>query len=402
MKQLFGDGIHDDTEAIQERIDSGVCEVALPTPDKFYLISKPLELPSNFRLVLPRFAEIRLADGSNCVMLKNKTKEIADFRHEKSIWSCTKQYSADFICENIEICGGIWNCNNIGQNGNPGETGLFEPEGYSGFGMLFFGVRGFSMRSLTVKDPVTFGMTLDWVSWFTIEDITFDYNYGNPNPVNMDGIHIDGNCHWGVIRNLKGSCYDDVVALNADEGSGGDITNIEVSGIWAENAHSAVRMLAVYSKLENIHVHDIYGTYYQYCIGITKYYEGACIGGYSGILIDHVYASKAERLPVYCKEGMYVFPLIWIEGNLAIKDLSISHVHRKESVTPVETIHFGENTCADSVSLSHIFTENATSESMPLFVNYGKIRRLRTEVLNCGDDPVIVDKGIIEKQTGVL
>jgi hypothetical protein len=73
MRILYGDGIHDDTLAIQEMIDSGKCEVSLPVPDKYYLISKPLELPSNFRLVLPRYAEIRLAKGSNCVMLKNKT-----------------------------------------------------------------------------------------------------------------------------------------------------------------------------------------------------------------------------------------------------------------------------------------------------------------------------------------
>ena len=72
INKLYGDGIHDDTAAIQEMIDSGVCEVRLPAPAKFYLISKPLALPSNFRLVLPRYAEIRLADGSNCVMVRNK------------------------------------------------------------------------------------------------------------------------------------------------------------------------------------------------------------------------------------------------------------------------------------------------------------------------------------------
>ena len=62
MYKLYGDGIHDDTPALQEMIDSGVCEVILPAPEKHYIITKPLELPSNFRLVLPRFAHIRLAD----------------------------------------------------------------------------------------------------------------------------------------------------------------------------------------------------------------------------------------------------------------------------------------------------------------------------------------------------
>ena len=59
---LYGDGIHDDYPAIQEMIDSGVCEVSLPVPQKHYLISKTLVLPSDFRLVLT-YAEIKLAGG---------------------------------------------------------------------------------------------------------------------------------------------------------------------------------------------------------------------------------------------------------------------------------------------------------------------------------------------------
>ena len=32
MFKLYGDGVHDDTNAIQEIIDSGICEVCLPAP----------------------------------------------------------------------------------------------------------------------------------------------------------------------------------------------------------------------------------------------------------------------------------------------------------------------------------------------------------------------------------
>jgi len=73
FSKLYGDGIHDDTSALQELIDSGICELCLPVPEKFYLISKPLELPSNFKLKLPRYAKVKLAANSNCVMIKNKT-----------------------------------------------------------------------------------------------------------------------------------------------------------------------------------------------------------------------------------------------------------------------------------------------------------------------------------------
>ena len=75
---LYGDGIHDDTDAIQELIDSGVCEVLLPAPKVRYLISKPLIIPSNFKLKLPRYAEIKLADGQEAYSFTNLAKYAPD------------------------------------------------------------------------------------------------------------------------------------------------------------------------------------------------------------------------------------------------------------------------------------------------------------------------------------
>ena len=68
---LYGDGIHDDTLAIQELLDTQN-DIVLPSPENFYLISKPLEMRSKTSLTLPRNAVIKLADNSNCFMLKNK------------------------------------------------------------------------------------------------------------------------------------------------------------------------------------------------------------------------------------------------------------------------------------------------------------------------------------------
>ena len=71
---LYGDGIHDDTLAIQEMLDT-MCEVNLPAPEKNYLISKTLIIDSNKKLTLPRFAVIKLADNSNCPMVMNKVTQ---------------------------------------------------------------------------------------------------------------------------------------------------------------------------------------------------------------------------------------------------------------------------------------------------------------------------------------
>lgn len=402
VNKLYGDGIHDDTAAIQEMIDSGVREVILPAPEKFYLISKPLELPSNFRLELPRFAEVRLAEQSNCVMVKNKmvpdyakrlpahcyTREI--YQH---LWSFVDDYSPDAPCENIELCGGIWNCNNQFQKPNPEQGKDYSAHEFYGCGMLFYNVKNFTFRNLTIKDPSQYGMAMDTVSYFTVENIVFDYTKWNPIPLNMDGIHLDGNCHYGTIRNLKGTCYDDLVAINAHEGSHGPITNIEIDGIYAENCHSGVRLLLVNEIVEKIHISNVFGTYYQYVIGLTKFYPGETTGYFDSISIDHVYASKClpvkfgnnKSHPGYMEDCS---PVIWVQRSTVVKNLSVSQLHRRESANNVDTIHIGEKAEVGRLIIDDVTTTNTTGAPMYLLHNKGHIKYLsmkRVDAASEGD-----------------
>ena len=405
--KLYGDGIHDDYPAIQEMIDSGVSEVSLPSPPKCYLISKTLTLPSNFKLTLPRFAEIRLMDMSNCPMISNKmVKDYAERIPEEFkriyngdhyyLWAHVNMYSPDAITENIEVEGGIWNFNNMNQLANPEQTHVREPYGYSGDGMLFYGVRGLRMANMTFKDPVHYGATFDRVSYFTIENITFDYNLGNPYAVNLDGVHFDGNCHFGVIKNLKGTCYDDLVAINAHEGSRGDCTNITIDGIYSENCHSAVRLLAVQENIENIHITNVHGTYYQYGIGITKFYPGDASGHYDGIHLDRIYMSKAERRPEYMKGNGYIYPLIYVQNDLTVKNLVIDGVHRIEIDTPVETIYVGQCATVENMIVNDVTQENHTDKGdMPLMVNRGTINKLQFTNIRAGGNSELINNGTI-------
>lgn len=396
MYVLYGDGIHDDTNAIQEMINNAT-EVILPAPKAHYLISKPLELPSNFRLVLPRFAEVRLAKGANCLMLKNEMVTDRQQRTDARLFDFLNEYSPDTPCCNIEVVGGIWNCNNLEQNPNPLQTGRYEPAGYTGLGFLFYNVKNLRISSLTLKDPTNFAVTLDTVSYFTVDNIDFDFNLGNPYAINMDGIHCNGNCHFGAIKNLKGACYDDLVALNAHEGSKGPITNIEIDGLFAENCHSAVRLLTVSDDVNNIHISNVYGTYYQYCIGITKYYPGETTGVYDGISIDHIYASKALRDNIYPWPNSYVFPLIYIQENIMAQNIHITDVYRKEYNIPVETIFVGENVVIENMVIDNVISENHTGKTMPMIVNNGSVDRLVVKNIRTNGDPEIVGEGGIEK-----
>ena len=358
LNTLYGDGIHDDTSAIQELIDNAVSEVSLPSPKVCYLISKPLVLPSDFRLVLPRFAVIKLKAGSNCFMLTN---------------------DGETPKKNIEICGGVWDFNNLEQNPNPILTGVSEPEGYIGFGMYFYNIVGLRITSMTLKDPVTFAITLDTVSYFTVDNLVFDFNYGNPLATNMDGVHLNGNCHFGEIYNLKGACYDDLVALNADEGTAGEISDIMIKGIYSEDCHSAVRLLSANHPVRNIHISDVYGTYFQYCIGVTRFYKTLDKGSYDTVVLENIFASKAVRIPVYNKKpDDYVYPLIFVENKLRINNLRISNLRRKEFINPVETVYIGEQTEVNNLILENISVDNcADFDDIKILVNNGMVKHLK-------------------------
>ena len=382
---LYGDGVHDDTQALQALLDERTAYVKFPLPKVCYLISSPLKIHSGQELSLDRYCHIKLMPNSNCVMLENADPENGD--------------------RNITVTGGIWDLNNLEQERNPihfsGNPDLFRgfyPDVYNGTVISFFNVKDLRIASLTVKDPVTFSIMLNVIDRFTVEDITFDFNYGNPWAVNMDGVHLCGNCHFGVIRNLKGACYDDMVAVNADEGVPGPITDIQIDGLFADGCHSAVRLLSADHPVERISISNVYGTYYQYCIGITKYYAGTN-GYFDGIVLKNIFASKAPRHTVYRKDGSKVYPLIWVQSGLNVRNLSVENVYRKEKNVAIETIGIDRNATVENLSLNHIVQENLLPERFPLIWNKGVIENFVTNGLRSQGGDVLVNEGDIGTHT---
>lgn len=400
--KLYGDGIHDDTLAIQEMLDT-LCEVKLPEPENFYLISKSLEIGSNKRLTLPQNATIKLKDASNCVMVKNKT--VDDFDEQRGckgakLFDFYRMYSPDYQCEDIEIKGGIWDCNNKGQNPNPILTGNYEPYGYTGFGMLFYNVKNLRISDLTMKDPVNFSITLDTVSDFTVKNITFDFNDGNPYQANMDGVHINGNCCRGIIENLYGTCYDDMVALNAEEGSRGNISDITVKGIYTDYSYSAVRLLSSRpeASIKNVHISDICGKFYHFTISFMQHYDTGCRGLFENITIENVTASKADRnlinFPIVNRYPIY--PIIELQEYTDIKNLKISNVKRRETFLAVPTIQIREKCNVENLGIDNISSDNLTGEgrieSFRVDSDTANISNL--EIKNVSEDGMEVDYNI--------
>lgn len=373
VNKLYGDGINDDSDAIQELIDNSKGLVYLPVPKNHYLISKTLRLHSNLELRLDSYTVIKLSSGSSCMMIR-----------------CDK-------CENVTLRGGIWDMNNQEQDPNPLWIATYGKvnhddydERYMGVCMRFFGIKNLTLQGITLKDPVTFGIQMAEIYQFTVDSITFDYNQGNPVLCTMDGVHIESGCRFGRITNLKGRCFDDLLAINADDFHTGDIEDISVDGIYSEKGHSAVRMLSLGSAVRRISICNVFGTFYQYCIGITKYYHESGIGQFDQISLRNIYASKAFRYPTFYRKDSYVYPIIFIEKELYIKHITIRELHRREQETDVPTILVQEGTTIENFNISNCSYENSVGNA-PFLMKKGKINNLSLEHITVENCKIVED-----------
>lgn len=344
LASLHGDGIHDDTETIQSLLDLGLPAVLLPPARGGYLISRTLKISSNTALVLDPFTVIRLAEGSSCPLIENHGYcKGGDAR--------------------IAIHGGIWDMDNTRQGPNPiqimaasnGCDPGFRPDRYIGMAMRFESVKHLEISSVTVRNPVTYGIAFCNITGFTVKDIVFDYGTWNPIPLNMDGLHFDGGCRYGRISNLRGTCFDDLVALNANDGccapNEAPIHDIDMDGIYAGYCHSAIRILSAGAKVSNITVRNVHANCYCYTVGLTHYFPEKPRGCIENVTMDSVFTSK-----VFAPEGIdnaYRRDMnpIWIEGPVDVGTLDISNLVREERNLPAATVGIDPRATVNRLSL---------------------------------------------------
>jgi len=241
-----GAGLNDDGLAIQKALDSGQTPITIP--EGVYKIGRALQIGSNTTLRVHPQAHLFLADKAgidqNSFLLTNKNHRRGN--------------------ENIWIEGGIWDGNN---RHNP--RGPDKPASYTGILINFTRVTGLTIRSFTVRNPESYYIRLSQVHHFKIENINFEATHLRPN---QDGIHVGGCCEDGVIRNLralgKGVTGDDLVALSADDANhraqnlgkqNGPIRRVCIENLAAQDCHTFVRLLSVYSPLEDVIIEGIYG-----------------------------------------------------------------------------------------------------------------------------------------------
>ena len=177
--------------------------------------------------------------------------------------------------KNVAVIGGVWDLDNASQSPNPHQgrhckpprkiarPKAFQRDFFRGEIFCFDKVEGLTVRDVTFRNPTTSSLQMTRTSYFVIDGVTFDFDSWNPIPLNMDGVHCDGGCHHGKISNLRGTCFDDLVALNANDGIcaayEGPITDIDIDGIYADYCHSAVRLLSAGAELKRVTIRNVHG-----------------------------------------------------------------------------------------------------------------------------------------------
>lgn len=368
--------LKDSTAWLQSQLDKRG-EVQIPGGE--YIISKPLIIYDNTKLSLAFDAVIRLADGSNCVMMRNEACQTSGKNHH------------------ILVEGGTWDGNNKGQEPDT------RPEGkpyYFGVVMRFEEIEDLTVRDITVKDPSRYAVQIKNTDRFTVDNMTFDYNMYQKC---MDGVHVQGWARNGMIRNIKGATNDDLVALNCDDCyddgekrniSQGFIENIVIDGVYADNGYTAIRLLSCGSYMKNIKIRNVFGTYRLYGISFTQHdiVPGAPVW-FDNIDIDGVYCAKQPQYPPvdpkfiegidrHYRIGSHDKcirrnPIIWFAEGVTCGNVSIANVHRDEyTVTEAHTVQIDPNVKIGKLVLQNVTQRFHNCPEVPMMKNDGDVENL--------------------------
>lgn len=201
--QMYGakaDGTTDDSSAIQQAINSGK---PVFFPNGTYHIETILELKNNTCLCGASRGAIL-----DYVNQDSSTGEIGQYDK----YACLNALDKDnVLIENLTIKSN--RC-----------------------GIKLFGCKNSVIRNIeisTSKFSFLLGQSANRLfENFIIEDIFINNSVSS---VSSDGIHFDGGCSNGLVRNVVGTTGDDFLALNACEGNDGVIENIVFDGIITHN-----------------------------------------------------------------------------------------------------------------------------------------------------------------------
>lgn len=250
-----GDGVADDTAAIQSALNDGSVVVF---PPGIYLVSAQISIPSNRYL--------KFLPGASMVRKSGTGLGIGTNFNNCNFFANSDPTNGN---ENITIEGGLFDGNRANQTPinwqAPGNL-------FGGVGMRFLNVNNLRLSGMTFKDGISVQIQVGNITNFKIEDITTIYT---GEITRTEVIHVNGPATWGVFRDLRDTgLSDSIVALNANDDtcglmSEGDIQYIEIENLSRTGVNiepyvgHAVMFLNSSSSIKDVTVRGIRGPGWQ-------------------------------------------------------------------------------------------------------------------------------------------
>lgn len=216
-----GDGVTDDTAAIQSALNDGRVVIF---PPGTYVVSNQLSVGSNTYVKLMPGATLfrKAGTGQQCGSTYTNTNFFVN---------------SDVVNgnENITIEGGVYDGNEANQT--PQDYVAATQNGstlFGSVGMRFKNVTHLRLKSLTLKNNPNVQIQVGMVTDFQIEDITV-YFSGNAL-IHKETLHVNGPATLGVIRDIRDNGGNDcIVALDANDDRYGLMCEGDIQYVQVEN-----------------------------------------------------------------------------------------------------------------------------------------------------------------------
>ena len=257
--KAIGDGIADDTAAIQAAFDSDERDIEIP--DGEYRTTETLKLPSH--------KHIHASENARLIFRPDRPLTQKDFLLSNA--------DTEDGNEDITVEGGVWDGGRGGVY-NVKSPNLFEINSCSGACLNFVRVKHLKLLNFIVANPIAFYVRMGMLRDFEIRNIGFS---GEKQAPNQDGLHFSGQVYDGVVENIRaltvGQTNDDLIALNADDSTVradnrglicGPIENIVFRNLYADDCHTAVRLASITSPIRNITFENLYAGCRCYAINM--------------------------------------------------------------------------------------------------------------------------------------
>ena len=297
---------------------------------------------------------------------------------DKSIFINASQSFVAKKDSNITISGGIWNGNYY----NPEIPQGAQSKGDSITGLVgcfrFYGVDNLIVRDAILYKPATYALAAANVTHVLYENIIVDVG---PNPlINNDGVHIDGNSQYGVIRHCILNCHDDGIGLNADdlylywyngkndrkgksskglfysEAAAGPISDILIDDITFNSSLFGIRILSGQSRVDHITIRNIKGYTKGYAIVVDNYQHNPPVVTWAGP--GNIGTINVEDFDVAINPGTENMPNeSCINVCTNVEQLILKNIKRKQFTAEEPTIYIrGKNTVIGSMEVDGYYS----------------------------------------------